>query len=399
MTHTRTHARARAHTHTRTHTHTHHMYTHVDTLTSWHINQTADTLVNVAQVHAHNFYHFLCELLPRLLVVPRSILTDAGAKVLLPPVPGGGWAGGGGGFIGGLLHLLELPESCVLGWGEGGVVAGSRKYYDGGLVYGVRVVVPTYSPYRIHSQTPRMLLRLLRCRLRGSLLGVADGAAAVAGVAGVAGVVGGRGGGWSLSDEEDRWWRGQEAGTLDGGDGIGRVGEGDILVSVRGEGSERGGEVSDVQNWAEVLPALRLALAHMSAQSVHAGVGGGRARGTNVAVPEVRQVQPGAMTLMEQAAAFASAGALVGAHGSNLANLVWLRAGAALVEVHRPPAERGPRYFNFWHSAAALHVRYLFVAAAPGFRLRASHVHDIARFLAVAPTSAPVAGAASGSAE
>ena len=101
--------RARAQTHTHTHAHTHHMYTYADPLTSWHVNQTADTLVNVAQVHAHNFYHFLCEVLPRLLAVPRSILTDAGAKIVLPPVPGGGWAGGGGGFIGGLLPLLELP--------------------------------------------------------------------------------------------------------------------------------------------------------------------------------------------------------------------------------------------------------------------------------------------------
>ena len=39
-------------------------------------------------------------------------------------------------------------------------------------------------------------------------------------------------------------------------------------------------------------------------------------------------------TQAQQAKVFAQAAAVVGAHGSNLANLVWLQEGAAVVEVN-----------------------------------------------------------------
>jgi len=311
----------------------------------------AERVVNVAQAHAHNYYHFLCEVVPRLLMVPRAILYDPRTKILLPPLPSSGaagagsWSQGGGGFVGGLLHMLGLPESCVLG-GVGGRAQGAHT--RGGLVFGLQVLFPSYSPYLIHSQTPRVALLHLRSRLRSALHG-----------------------GEADRHEAEGGWHGNGvwANEREGYGGRGRLDAGvaasslllgprprRVLVSVRGGGSNRGSEVSDVQNWAEFVPVL--------------------GRGASV-----ETLEPGTLSLQQQAAAFSRASAVLGAHGSNLANIVWLQQGGAVVEVHRPAHERGPRYNNFWHMAGALGLRYRFVVAAPGFLLTSAHADDVAQFL------------------
>lgn len=113
-----------------------------------------------------------------------------------------------------------------------------------------------------------------------------------------------------------------------------------VLLSVRGPGSDRGSEISDVQNWGEFLPVLARAFAQEIGVTRGGAPGGEEGDGG-----EVEAVDPGRMSLREQARAFSLASAVVGAHGSNLANIVWLRDGGAVVEIHRPARERGPRYW------------------------------------------------------
>jgi hypothetical protein len=139
-----------------------------------------------------------------------------------------------------------------------------------------------------------------------------------------------------------RWWEGAEGseGEEEGegeGEGAARYGEVSggsggrrVLVAVRGRGSERGSEVSDVQNWREVVPVLQTELQQMHGRDFR------QVRGSGVRLSgEVRAVEPATMRLEEQAVAFASAGAILGAHGSNLANMIWLPSRAAVVEVGR----------------------------------------------------------------
>jgi hypothetical protein len=201
--------------------------------------------------------------------------------------------------------------------------------------------------------------------------------------------------------------RGEGQAAAGGSHGLGMSGEeggqgaaihcpvsGWVLVSVRGAGSDRGSEVSDVQNWRSFVPILAQELA---------GNGGERERGggwqerereefiDNQQEPfacraptrglQVEVIEPGALSVLQQAAYFREAKAVLGAHGSNLANMVFMPDGAAAVEVHRPAGERGPRFNNFWHTAAALGLRYHFVTAAEGFFLLPRHAAEIAFFL------------------
>ena len=291
----------------------------------------ADALVNVAQAHAHNYYHFLCEVVPRLLMLPRKLLEDPRTKIFLPPLPRSTVSlAGGGGFVGGLLHLLGLAESCVLG-GMDSPAQSAHSHGKGRLVLGMRVYFPSYSPFRIHSQTPRLGLRVARARLLSAL-----------------------GGAVFVRQEGEGGWRGKGIWADEGEARAGRsalVGAGGqeglggrrVLVSVRGPGSERGSEISDVQNWGEFLPVLARAFAQQIGETRGGAPGGeGGAGGVGWGV---EAVEPGKMSLAEQARAFSLASAVVGAHGSNLANIVWLRDGGAVVEIHRPARERGPRYW------------------------------------------------------
>lgn len=315
----------------------------------------ADRLVNVAQAHASNYYHFLCEVLPRLLMLPRKLLHDPRTKILLPPLAQSreAWALGGGGFVGGLLHLLGLSEGCLVGGGGAGgasVAAGTAAHR---LVFALRVYFPSYSPFRIHSQTPRLGLRVLRARLLSALGGAHAGGQDVDV-------------GWTGQGVWAQHWL-DDSNEKGGGSEQTRAARGRVLVSMRGPGSDRGSEISDVQNWGEFVGALRRAYA----QELRCGS----------AEAKVQAVEPGEMSLMQQAEQFSSASAVVGAHGSNLANIVWLQEGGAVVEIHRPAQERGPRYNNFWYMAGALGLRYRVVVAAQGFLLAPSHAQDIARFL------------------
>ena len=46
-----------------------------------------------------------------------------------------------------------------------------------------------------------------------------------------------------------------------------------------------------------------------------------------------------------------------------------------------PPPFSGPRYNNYWHTAAAMGLRYHFVTASEGFALWPRHAAEIALFL------------------
>ncbi len=76
-------------------------------------------------------------------------------------------------------------------------------------------------------------------------------------------------------------------------------------------------------------------------------------------------VDPAAFTVAEQARLFASAEVVVAPHGAGLANLVFAREGAAVIEL------LSPHYVNpcYWALSAAVGVRYRFVLGAP-------EVHD-----------------------
>jgi hypothetical protein len=209
----------------------------------------------------------------------------------------------------------------------------------------------------------------------------------------------------ALGDFRAGWGRRGEGPAAAGGSpGLGVSGDGGrggvqfpgvgwVLVSVRGAGSDRGSEVSDVQNWTSFVPILSQALAGNGEERMGGGGGGEREREEFDSQPEafasraptrdleVRVIEPGALSVLQQAAYFREAKAVLGAHGSNLANMVFMPDGAAAVEVHRPAGEKGPRYNNFWHTAAALGLRYHFVTAAEGFFLLPRHAAEIALFL------------------
>jgi capsular polysaccharide biosynthesis protein len=74
-------------------------------------------------------------------------------------------------------------------------------------------------------------------------------------------------------------------------------------------------------------------------------------------------VDPGAMSVAEQIRAFAAAPVIVGAHGAGLANIMFARSGAAVVELFPGGAVLPDCYWTLARGVPGLRYRYL---VAPG---------------------------------
>ena len=92
----------------------------------------ADVLVNLGQVHSHNFYHFIAEVLPRLLLVPPSVLSRDGTRVLLPP-----FSRDRKNFVESFVELLDIRKDQL-----------ASSHYLGCLHFAREVWFSSYSPFR-----------------------------------------------------------------------------------------------------------------------------------------------------------------------------------------------------------------------------------------------------------
>eukprot|EP00960_Hanusia_phi_P027865 747091-Hanusia_phi.AAC.3 len=248
----------------------------------------ADLLVNVGQVHSHNFYHFIAEVLPRLLLVPSSVFVRNGTRILLPP-----FSKNRKSFVESFLELLDINKDQVV-----------SSHYQGCLLYAREVWYSSFSPFRWHSQTPRnallsvhvAVLQRMPCRSR-------------------------------TADTPS------------------------LLIARREAEEERGGARSDLENWDQVLLWMeeRKERRKISLTKIFPG--------RESLEEQVESCDGSSLFDAQQVCSFSSAEALLGSHGSNLANMLWMRRGSIVFEIHKPASERGPVFGNFWHMAEALELR------------------------------------------
>ncbi|EKX35582.1 hypothetical protein GUITHDRAFT_146406 [Guillardia theta CCMP2712] len=228
----------------------------------------ADVLVNLGQVHSHNFYHFIAEVLPRLLLVPPPVLSRDGTRVLLPP-----FSRDRKNFVESFVELLDIRKDKL-----------ASSHYLGCLHFAREVVclaASSLSPpssralltvfSRWHSQTPRnALLTVHFTVVERTACSSSD----------------------SSSDSQL------------------------VLLSRREEEEDRGGAKSDVQNWDDVERWM--------AKRMDQG------RRISIAT-----IFPGRESLERQVCSFSSVHAVIGSHGSNLANMLWMPRGSLVFEIHK----------------------------------------------------------------
>jgi hypothetical protein len=285
----------------------------------------AEVAINVAQAYAHNYYHFMAEVIPRLMAVPEKILHDPRARVLMP-------SNSKSPFMSAMLKIVGVDPSRAI-----------THHAEGGLVFASRVYVPVFAPYRWHSEPPRAPLAAAWGRITSLFRDLH----------------GDRGchlprqlqdysGAWSTPFTVKSWELRKALVTSE---------------RSKGGGGEEG-ERREVSNWVEAAPWIKNGL---DAQGIDWNV--------------VRS-EPGLYPLEFQACIFSSVGAVVGAHGSNLANIVWMRKGGRVVEVLKPKDVPGPRHSNFWHVATALDLAHFALVSSPGFEISREQAATIANFVA-----------------
>lgn len=202
-------------------------------------------------------------------------------------------------FVAPLLRMIGIDASRAV-----------SAHATGGLIFASRIFAPTFAPFRWHSEPPRTPLVAAWSVFKTSF---AAGVQATGRDCDLPAVLflGGAG----------RRSHMRMAVTSERGE--------------RGHGGE--GEEREVVNWGQASAWIREGLQE----------------GWVLA-----RAEPGEYPLEQQACLFSRAEGVAGAHGSNLANMVWMRVGGRLVEVLKPADMPGPRHSNFWHVAAAMGLRY-----------------------------------------
>lgn len=291
---------------------------------SWDVGY-AETAINVAQAYAHNYYHFMAEVIPRLMAVPQEILLDPSIRILLPPhskAP----------FTSAMLNILGIDPSRAI-----------TTHAEGGLVFASKVYVPVFTPYRWHSEPPRAPLVAAWGRITSLFRDVYGslGCHLPRQMQDSSGL-------WSTPFQLKPW-------DLDKA----------LVTSERSRGDDGGdSERREVSNWGDAAPWMESSLLSLGGKGWY-----------------VFRFEPGRYPLEMQACVFASVGAVVGAHGSNLVNIVWMRQGGRVIEVFKPRDVPGPKYSTFWHTASALGLAHFAVISSPGFEISREQAATIAGFV------------------
>jgi hypothetical protein len=369
-------------------------------------------VASCCQVSPANYFHFLTEVLARLVLIKLLVL-PASAPVVAQLRSGsssGGGAAGGGGAIQVLapaagahwtkqvLKLLQLPVDDVVWFQAGHTAVSATELFS----------VDWHHPHSPPPQAPpppqqhdwRQLVRRPGQEFNTPPAALAAVQQATAGWVRAQAPAGGGSGAGSGGGSSD-----------DGGPLVLFVSRGDATPPRRHLSNDaevlravEGAVRSKVRSAAAFAPRHHASADPAAPAPTAKAPAGGAEPPHELPALRARAFAGRAVTLAQSARAFARARVVVGVHGAGLSNIVFCRPGARVLELALPE----PQFRHFMHLAAALGLPYRAVLHLPpsSFHARAVHAPPLAVARAVraalnelygsAPNAVPSAGARRG---